>query len=100
MSFLVVGPMTGEIRLLFTDGPVELEKWPAHIEHFEQIAHLCRRIYRIYRTLMNVDRGRSLCNRLDLASFESELILPKDNSCLDLDLTCFLGWIGLQYCGN
>lgn len=62
--------MKQEIRLLVTDELVELEKWPVHVQDFNQIADRSKIIYRVHFKSKKWNSKIWTCNR-------SRLIMPK-----------------------
>jgi hypothetical protein len=63
--------MVGENRQLVTDEPVEVQDCRKFKDH-------CRGINRIYPTSIEENRRMSTCNRLDLQTLGSQLIMPKN----------------------
>ena len=70
--------MIGENRHLVTNEPVEFEKFPVDVQNCRKITDHSRGIYRIYRNLIKENRKMSTCNRLDLQTLGSQLIMPKN----------------------
>ena len=68
------GPMIGENRQLVTNEPVEVQVWRKITYHF-------RIIYRIYPNLMKENWRMSTCNRLDLRTLGSQLVIMPKNLC-------------------
>ena len=71
--------MIGENRQLDTDEPVEFEKKPVEVhQDCRKITDHFRGIYRIYPNLIKENRRMSTCNRLDLQTLGSQLVMPKN----------------------
>ena len=68
--------MIGENRQLVTDEPVEFEEYPVDVQDCKKITDNFRGIYRIYPNLMKETRGISICNRLDLQTLGSQMVMP------------------------
>jgi hypothetical protein len=69
--------MIGENRPLVTNEPVEFEKQPVEVQDFREFTDHFRGIYRIYLKLMKEHRKMSTCNRLDLETLGSWLVILK-----------------------
>ena len=63
--------MIGENRELVIDEPVE-------VQDCRKITDCFRESYRIYSNFRNENRRMSTCNRLDLQTLGSQLVMPKD----------------------
>ena len=70
--------MIRESRQLVTDEPVEVEKSQVEVQDFRRITDHFRGIYGICLNLLQKNRRMSPCNRLDLQTLGSELIMPKN----------------------
>ena len=62
--------MIGENRKLVTDEPVEVGDCRKITDH-------SKGIYSMYRNLRKENRRMSTCNRLDLQTLGSQLVMPK-----------------------
>ena len=76
----VFSPMIGEHRQLVTNEPVEFEKYPVEVQDCRKITGHFRGIYRIYPDLIKEYQRKLTCNRLDLQTLGSQLVMPKNLS--------------------
>ena len=71
--------MIGENLELVTKEPVEFEKLPAEVQDCRKITDHFRGIHSIYPNLIKENRRMSAtCNRLDLQTLGSQLIMPNN----------------------
>ena len=71
LAVFMVTPMIGENRQLVTNEPVE-------VQDCRKITDRFRGIYRIYPNFVRENQRMSTCNRLDLQTLGSQLILPRN----------------------
>ena len=72
--------MIKENRQFVTNEPVEFEKKPVEAQDYRKFTgHFNRRIYRIYPDLKKENLRLSTCNRLDLQTLGSQLIMMPKN---------------------
>ena len=85
--------MIGENRQLVTKEQVELEKQPVEVQDCRKITDHSRGIYSIHPTFIKENRRMSTCNRLDLQTLGSQLVLMLKNlpdHCLAFLVTRFV----------
>ena len=82
--------MIGENRQLVTNEPVEVGDFKKITDHF-------RGIHRIYPNSVKENRRMSACNRLDLQTLGSQLVMPKNLADHCMALKVYVGVIWLLY---
>ena len=70
--------MIRENRQLVTDEQVEFEKLPVDVQDCRTITDHFRGTYRIYPSLTKENRRMWTCNRSDLQTLGSQLVMPKN----------------------
>ena len=71
-------PKSGKSRRLVTDELVEFEKQPVEVQDCRKFTDHVRGIYRIYFNLIKENWRMSTCNRLNLQTLGSQVVMLKN----------------------